>query len=135
MPGSIDCAAALVLAGEEVLLGLRAPDRRSYPNTWDLFGGHVEAGESVEEALVRELEEEIDITPTDYSFIKTVLKPYRDGPCTYGYHIHRVTGWAGPGPRLRAPEHSEIQWFTRLQALTLDLALPEYRDLLVDHLA
>ena len=135
MPGSIDCAAGLVSNGDRVLLGLRSPDRRSYPNTWDLFGGHVEDGESLEEALVRELEEEIDITPTDYSFMKTVLKPHRDGACTYSYHLYRITGWVGPGPRLRAPEHSEIRWCTRQQALALDLALPEYRDLIFDQLA
>ena len=135
MPRPIHCAAGLVSGGDRVLLGLRAPDRRSYPNAWDLFGGHVEAGESVEQALVRELEEEIDITPTDYRFIGTLTKPHRDGLRTYRYHIYKVTGWAGPGPRLRAPEHAEIRWCTRQQALSLDLALPEYRNLLAGHLA
>lgn len=36
----------------------RSPDRRLFPDTWDIVGGHVEAGETVLEALAREVEEE-----------------------------------------------------------------------------
>jgi len=32
-----------------------------FPNHWDLFGGHLENGESPEQALVREVKEEIGI--------------------------------------------------------------------------
>ncbi|WP_329113301.1 NUDIX hydrolase [Streptomyces sp. NBC_01465] len=36
----------------------RSPDRRLFPDTWDIVGGHVEAGETLLEALAREVEEE-----------------------------------------------------------------------------
>jgi 8-oxo-dGTP diphosphatase len=42
----------------------------SFPNHWDLFGGHVEEGETPEQALVRELKEELNIEITDYRFFK-----------------------------------------------------------------
>ena len=32
-----------------------------FPNHWDFFGGHVEEGETPEEALVREVKEEISV--------------------------------------------------------------------------
>jgi 8-oxo-dGTP pyrophosphatase MutT (NUDIX family) len=36
----------------------RAMDRRLFPGCWDIAGGHVEAGETLFEALAREVEEE-----------------------------------------------------------------------------
>lgn len=48
--------AALVRDGR-VLLGHRSPGRRSYPDVWDLPGGHVDGGETPAAALVREHDE------------------------------------------------------------------------------
>jgi len=41
-----------------------------FPNHWDFFGGHVEAGESPEQALVRELKEELAIELTQSQFVR-----------------------------------------------------------------
>src|SRR5512133_1998526 len=41
-----------------------------FPNHWDLIGGHVEKGETPEEALVREVKEELDIDLREYAFYK-----------------------------------------------------------------
>ena len=41
-----------------------------FPDHWDLIGGHVEEGETPEEALVREVKEELDIDLTEYKFYK-----------------------------------------------------------------
>jgi 8-oxo-dGTP diphosphatase len=65
--------AAIILENDkgEFLLALR--DDKSwipFPNHWDLIGGHVEEGETPEEALVREVKEELGIDIKDYSFYK-----------------------------------------------------------------
>jgi 8-oxo-dGTP diphosphatase len=65
--------AAIILENEkgEFLLSLR--DNKSwipFPHHWDLIGGHVEEGETPEEALVREVKEELDIDLKEYSFYK-----------------------------------------------------------------
>ena len=41
-----------------------------FPNHWDFFGGHVEEGETPEEALVREVREEIDVDLRQWVFFK-----------------------------------------------------------------
>jgi 8-oxo-dGTP diphosphatase len=56
---------------EELLLYLRDNNPAiPFPDHWDLIGGHVEEGESPEEALVREVKEELDLDLKDYSFYK-----------------------------------------------------------------
>jgi 8-oxo-dGTP diphosphatase len=41
-----------------------------FPNHWDLFGGHVEDGESPEQALVREVKEELGVTLQHWQFFR-----------------------------------------------------------------
>lgn len=52
---------AFLRDGNRVLLCHRSPQRRWYPDVWDLPGGHVEPGELPGAALARELHEELGI--------------------------------------------------------------------------
>jgi 8-oxo-dGTP diphosphatase len=65
--------AAIILENDkgEFLLALR--DNKPnipFPDHWDLIGGHVEEGETPEEALVREVKEELDIDLKEYTFYR-----------------------------------------------------------------
>jgi 8-oxo-dGTP diphosphatase len=67
--------AAIILENDkgEFLLALR--DNKPgipFPNHWDLIGGHVEEGETPEQALVREFKEELDLDLKEYAFYKKV---------------------------------------------------------------
>lgn len=129
----IDCAGGLLVRHGMILLGLRSHNSKTYPNVWDVFGGHVEGEETIEGALVRELREELDIIPAGFKFVATFAEP---NPKTNGnclYHFYKVTSWSGPGPRLCGTEHTEIRWYTLDEALTLDLAASDYRALFRDH--
>ena len=65
--------AAIILENDkgEFLLYLR--DNKPgipFPDHWDLIGGHVEDGETPEEALVREFKEELNLDLKEYTFYK-----------------------------------------------------------------
>lgn len=49
---------AIIIKDGKLLLGLRGPKARDQHYKWELFGGLVEFGESLEEAIKREVMEE-----------------------------------------------------------------------------
>jgi 8-oxo-dGTP diphosphatase len=95
-------------------------------------GGHQETGETLAEALVREVREEVRVMPATFRFLGTIDDPNTDDTDPATYHMYVVTAWDGGEPALVGDEHSELQWFTLDEAAVLpDLALAEYRALLV----
>jgi 8-oxo-dGTP diphosphatase len=117
-----EVVAALIIQSQMILLGQRSATRAFYPNVWDVFGGHVEPGEQHEQTLVRELEEELDITPTQWKILETINKPANQ----LTVHLYLVTAWAGTPVNRQPEEHSEIGWFSLAQAMQLPLADPTY---------
>lgn len=64
----IQVAIAIIHQNNRYLLQLRDNiPTIVYPGCWGLFGGHLEAGETPEEALVREIKEEIDYDVVNFS--------------------------------------------------------------------
>ena len=123
-------ACAFLVRDNTVLLGLRAPHRKRAPNLWDVIGGLVEPDETVADALIRELKEELGVVATDFTEIGTVALP-PDPPWPPALcHMHLVRCWTGGEPAIQDDEHVRIAWFALADALALDLALPDYRDLL-----
>lgn len=70
-------AAAVFDDSGRVLIARRLPHQHQ-GNLWEFPGGKVEADETVEHALVRELEEEIGITPTRFRPLIRVPHDYGD---------------------------------------------------------
>jgi 8-oxo-dGTP diphosphatase len=122
--------AALIVQESRILLGLRAATRTFYPNVWDTFGGHIEEHEQPVQALVRELQEELDITPVQWTDLETIREsvPEQAGRPSYDLIVrfYCVTAWKGTPVNRQPEEHSTIQWFSYPEATKLDLAHPAY---------
>lgn len=50
--------ALIINRNSQVFVQKRSPDRHMFPGCWDIPGGHVEVGETLYEALTREIREE-----------------------------------------------------------------------------
>ncbi|MFP4514567.1 MAG: NUDIX hydrolase [Parcubacteria group bacterium] len=72
------------------LCHLRSKDKDLCPNMWDTrFGGHLQAGENVENALVEELKEEIGINTNMDDFIRGPIRKrnkYPNNEFTYIFY-------------------------------------------------
>ena len=71
-------AVALILRGREVLICQRRPDQ-PMALKWEFPGGKMEPGESAEQALARELDEELGIDATIGARIAHMRHTYRSG--------------------------------------------------------
>lgn len=125
-----ECVAAFVIRENKILFGRRSAERTFYPNIWDVFGGHLENGESIEDVLRRELGEELGIEPTEFVFLTTVNEPH---PAENGagiYHFYLVTDFDGEPQNLQPHEHAFVRWFSFKESLKLEFAHPLYLELI-----
>jgi len=120
---------ALLLRDGQVLLGLRALHKTLAPGRWDLPGGHVEPGETPEQALWRELAEETGVAaPADPAAAASIAAEFAfDGAIL---RLYAVRDWVGE-PRPLGDEHQRLQWFEPARAAALpDLSHPRLAALL-----
>ncbi len=86
-------AAALIVRGGEVLIAQRRPDQ-PMALQWEFPGGKIEAGESPEQALARELSEELGISATVGPRVTRIRHNYRHGGAVdlQFFAVHEFTG-------------------------------------------
>ena len=104
-------AAALIVRGGEVLIGQRRPDQ-PMASQWEFPGGKIEPGESPEQALARELEEELGIHAVIGPRVTHIRHNYRHGGAVdlIFFAVHEFSG------ELQNRIYHEVRW-TKLEDL------------------
>ena len=109
-------AAVITRPDGSVLLGQRAPDT-FYPGYWEFPGGKIEAGETVEQALRRELHEELGVTIGPAAVWKVTEHDYPHA--LVRLHWCKVREWSG---QFEMREGQSMAWQTF--PLTVEPVLP-----------
>ncbi|MBU1363862.1 MAG: Nudix family hydrolase [Gammaproteobacteria bacterium] len=119
----VEVAAAVMLRadGTEFLLAQR-PEGKVYAGYWEFPGGKVEPGESVREALIRELQEELGITVTACS--PWLTRQFTYPHATVRLNFWRVTAWDGEIGITAPLEHAAVDWQKTGKPATVAPILP-----------
>ena len=87
---------------------------------WCTFGGAVEPGETPEQALKRELKEELGIDIVEPEFLTVIETVAEDDPGeTFQLRYFLVRRWKGE--IVNKSEHSEIRWLSMEELENLDM--------------
>jgi mutator protein MutT len=120
----------LVNAENKVLLQLRSKDNHLYPDCWTLPGGKVEEGESLEQAIVREVREELGWDLRGYGLFRTIVLSGADG--TTERHIY----WGKISERaedLKLGEGAALKCFFSEEVLELEVVF-DLKPVIIDFL-
>ena len=101
-----EVVAALIWQGEKFMICQR-PAHKARGLLWEFVGGKVEAGETLQEALIRECREEIDVLLSVGDVFMDVTHEYPD--LTVHLTLFHATVAEGEPQML---EHNDIQWIT-----------------------
>jgi len=119
-------AAALIVRDGEVLICQRRADQ-PMALQWEFPGGKIEAGESAEQALARELDEELGIQATVGPLVTRIRHNYRHGGAV-DLQFFTVREFSG---ELKNRIFAQLRW-TRLEELPEYDFLPADRGLIRD---
>lgn len=100
-----EVAVAIFLEADGSFLLSSRPEGKPYPGYWEFPGGKIEPGESVRDALVRELTEELNVTITHAAPWFTFMMHYTHA--TVRLHCWRVTAWHD---EMRGMEGQHFAW-------------------------
>lgn len=111
---------AVIMKDDSVLVVKRAADEKMNPGKWDLPGGHIEKGETVEESLRREILEEtglriemVDIIAiTEFAKDSPLFEQEKRG-------LRFLATYVSGEVRLNPAEHSDFVWTSFDDAIAL----------------
>ena len=103
---TIKVVAAIIRDGDRIFATQRGYGE--YKDGWEFPGGKVEPGETPQEALVREIKEELDADITVGDLLTTVEHDYST------FHLSMDCFWAAlvEGSKMKLLEHEAAKWLS-----------------------
>lgn len=101
----VDVAVGVLVQADGSFLLTSRPEGKAYAGYWEFPGGKLEAGESIEEALSRELNEELGLTIGEAKAWKVEVVDYPHA--LVRLHFFKVTQWSG---ELQMKEQQSYTW-------------------------
>lgn len=96
-------------------LAVERPEGANMAGWWEFPGGKIEEGESRDGALVRELQEELGITPLDFAYWRELVHEYDE--FTVRLHFFHISNYSG---QLTSLEGQRMAWVDPAMPPTLD---------------
>jgi 8-oxo-dGTP diphosphatase len=122
----IPVVAGLLKKGNQILVGQR-PENNSLAGQWEFPGGKIELGESPEEALARELKEELGIDAQIGQLKLAVTHTYDEVGIIILFY--EVSYWKGES---KPQHHMQLEWIYPEELKTR--AIPEANRRILDRL-
>ena len=127
LAGVLDVVCGVIVDECGRLLACQRPADVHLGGLWEFPGGKVEAGESLEAALIRELWEELGVSVAVGAALTPVIWEYPGKTIRLLPFLCRITGG-----ELHANEHQQLRWCRRDECLDLPWAgadLPILREI------
>jgi 8-oxo-dGTP diphosphatase len=118
-PTLLPVVAAALVRGDGAILLQKRPEGRSMAGFWEFPGGKIEAGETPEAALVRELDEELAIAVDPANLVPSCFASAALGDQSLLLLLYLCRDWQGEPRPVESPE---IEWFSL--AAMRDLQMP-----------
>lgn len=117
MPKKVNCASFIFVKDNKFLVEKRAMTKSVDPGALEIPGGHFEKGETIEQALLREVKEELNVVPTKYKLLCKLT--YKHPKETQLCHYFIITKWAG---EIKNQEAESLQWLNFKETNKIDVA-------------
>lgn len=108
-----EIACFVINSNKEILLQKRSMNKRFNPGKWGLCAGHVDSGESLEDATIREIKEEIglDVTVDELHTFTEREVNIKEKNSHIAYFYYLVTDKKEDEFVIQEEELSEVKWF------------------------
>ena len=104
----IEVVAGVIINKNKILCCQRKKSKYSYlSEKWEFPGGKLEEGETREKALIREIDEELEMEIKDLKFALTVVHQYDDFQLT----MHTYFAYSQK-PKMKLNDHKDAVWAT-----------------------